>query len=302
MTQVDYNIGNQSGAAFRVELNQHLEAIATLNSGLTEPPNIFANMWWFDETTNLLKQRDASNLSWVIVAKKDTTGWIPYWGEVPVNEYPAPFVTLEDRVDDPAAPAAGTRLYVKEGALKAVGQSTVSLGVPTGVILPYGAASAPDGWLLCNGAAVSRSTYVDLFVVIGTTFGPGDGSTTFTLPDMRDRFAMGASASRLLGSTGGSLAGVTGAGGDHDHGGVTNPTTLSSSQIPSHSHNIVTVSGDGVIQSGFSPSTSNTTGLRATSNTGGGGSHTHGIATSGTHTHTVPTEPARLALNYIIKT
>ena len=65
--------------------------------------------------------------------------------------------------------------------------------LPTGVILPYGASNAPNGWLLCDGSAVSRTTFASLFAVLtanGTTFpyGSGDGSTTFNLPDLRGRF------------------------------------------------------------------------------------------------------------------
>ena len=55
--------------------------------------------------------------------------------------------------------------------------------IPKGTILPYGGSAAPTGFLLCNGAAVSRTTYADLFAVIGTTYGSGDGSTTFNLPN-----------------------------------------------------------------------------------------------------------------------
>lgn len=54
---------------------------------------------------------------------------------------------------------------------------------PVGAIIPYGGSTAPTGWLICNGAAVSRTTYSDLFAVIGTKYGAGDGSTTFNLPD-----------------------------------------------------------------------------------------------------------------------
>lgn len=64
--------------------------------------------------------------------------------------------------------------------------SNVSAGgsvAPTGVIQMFGGSTAPSGWLLCNGSAVSRSSYSFLFDVIGETFGAGDGSTTFNLPD-----------------------------------------------------------------------------------------------------------------------
>lgn len=63
---------------------------------------------------------------------------------------------------------------------------------PIGAILPYGGATAPSGWFLCQGQAISRTTYAELFAVIGTAFGTGDGSTTFNLPDMREAVPKGA--------------------------------------------------------------------------------------------------------------
>lgn len=63
--------------------------------------------------------------------------------------------------------------------------------LPAGVIAAYGGAAAPTGWLLCDGSAVSRTTYADLFTAIGTAYGAGDGSTTFNLPDMRGRVPVG---------------------------------------------------------------------------------------------------------------
>lgn len=63
--------------------------------------------------------------------------------------------------------------------------------MPPGTVLPYAGSSAPTGFLMCDGAAVSRTTYADLFAVISTTFGAGDGSTTFNVPDLRGRFAIG---------------------------------------------------------------------------------------------------------------
>lgn len=64
--------------------------------------------------------------------------------------------------------------------------------IVTGLILPYTAATAPTGFLLCDGTAVSRTTYAALFAVTSTNFGVGDGATTFNVPDMRSRFIMGA--------------------------------------------------------------------------------------------------------------
>lgn len=62
----------------------------------------------------------------------------------------------------------------------------------TATVLPFAGSAAPAGWLLCYGQAISRTTYATLFLAIGTTFGVGDGSATFNLPDLRGRVASGA--------------------------------------------------------------------------------------------------------------
>jgi microcystin-dependent protein len=98
--------------------------------------------------------------------------------------------------------------------------------VPTGAVMPFAGSTAPTGWLLCAGQAVSRTTYAALFAVLGTTFGAGDGSTTFALPGMRGRAVfgvdnMGGGAANRLGA--GSAGGVTGTaslgatGGEQKH-------------------------------------------------------------------------------------
>ena len=71
---------------------------------------------------------------------------------------------------------------------------------PAGVIIPFAGTSVPTGYLLCNGAAVSRTNYANLFAAIGTLYGAGDGSTTFNLPDARDRVLQGASGTHSAGS------------------------------------------------------------------------------------------------------
>jgi microcystin-dependent protein len=72
--------------------------------------------------------------------------------------------------------------------------------MPAGAVTAYAGASVPPGYLECNGQAVSRATYPDLFTVIGTIYGAGDASTTFNVPDMRDEFIRGKSAARAVGS------------------------------------------------------------------------------------------------------
>lgn len=74
---------------------------------------------------------------------------------------------------------------------------------PAGIVMSFAGATAPEGWLLCDGSAVSRSSYSALFTAIGTTYGAGDGSTTFNLPDLTGRVVIGVSGSHSLGSTGG---------------------------------------------------------------------------------------------------
>lgn len=66
-----------------------------------------------------------------------------------------------------------------------------SNGLKPGTIVAFAANSSLDGYLICNGAAVSRTTYAELFTVIGTTYGAGDGSTTFNVPNLTDKFIQG---------------------------------------------------------------------------------------------------------------
>lgn len=77
-----------------------------------------------------------------------------------------------------------------------------------GSILAYLGSDVPDGYLLCDGSAVSRTDYSELFSVIGSVYGNGDGSTTFNLPNLSGRVPIGASGSHVLGSTGGESSHV----------------------------------------------------------------------------------------------
>lgn len=70
------------------------------------------------------------------------------------------------------------------------GDNTAGM-MPTGSIIPFAGTTVPDGYLLCDGSAISRTTYADLFAVIGTVYGTGDGSTTFNIPNLKDRTVRG---------------------------------------------------------------------------------------------------------------
>jgi microcystin-dependent protein len=85
-----------------------------------------------------------------------------------------------------------TTAKIADGAVTSAKLNSSVILVPTGAVMPFAMNSAPSGWLAANGATVSRSVYSALFTAIGTIYGTGDGSTTFTLPDLRGYFVRGA--------------------------------------------------------------------------------------------------------------
>jgi microcystin-dependent protein len=166
---------------------------------------------------------------------------------------------------------------------------------PVGSFLNYAGTTAPTDWLLCHGQAVSRATYANLFGVIGTAYGSGDGSTTFNLPDYRGRTFVGldnmggSSANRITNANADSLNN-TGGGSENTTPvgtvGTSGATSITTAQMPSHTHsqNAMGSGGGGVL-----PTASRTdfTGQNdasyQTASTGSGNSHTH---TGGTFTGT----------------
>jgi microcystin-dependent protein len=146
---------------------------------------------------------------------------------------------------------------------------------PIGVILPYGGTSAPTGWLLAYGQAVSRTTYAALFAVYSTTYGVGDGSTTFNLPDLRGRVPAGqddmggSSANRLTnpGTTTGGIDGdvLGGTGGAETH-------QLTIAQLAAHGHTETRPSSTVSLQAGGSGFSLGATGTD-TGSTGGDVAH-----------------------------
>lgn len=147
-----------------------------------------------------------------------------------------------------------------------------------GVIKSFGGASSPAGYLLCDGAARSRTTYSDLFAAVGVIWGPGDGSTTFNVPNLGGKFLVGKDSGTFtpLGSTGGA----------------------ESTTLPNHTHPYSSTTG--------TPS-STTSVQSATTSPVSVASSTHTHPDSGTTGNpgsnpTIPTLPPYAVINWIIKT
>ena len=174
-------------------------------------------------------------------------------------------------------------------------------GIPTATIVPWSSSSVPSGFLECNGAAVSRSTYSALFAIISTTYGAGDGASTFNLPDLQDNVAMGKSGTKALASTGGANT-VQSTG---NVGGSTANATLSTAQLASHNHPmspfVFRTSSPNppkpTTPAGSQPSNPSF----SSGNTGSGTGHSHNMSATFTGDSTSVVQPY-LTIIYIIKT
>lgn len=191
----------------------------------------------------------------------------------------------------------------------AVSLSQLQTGTPVGTVVDFAGSNAPATWLLCFGQAISRTEYAELFAVIGTTYGSGNGSTTFNVPDYRGRVIAGrdnmggTNANRL-----GTFSGFTSASNLGESGG-NEVVTLTLPQIPSHDHGGSTsVSGEHThpvlaLSSGTTPAISANPGTGFTPanvSTSSAGSHSHGITSAGggqAHLNVQPT----IVANKIIK-
>lgn len=187
------------------------------------------------------------------------------------------------RAMNPVQLDAGAPTQPSHSATKQYVDANAAAGPPTGTIMAYAGSTAPAGWLMCNNLPVSRTTYAGLFAVIGTTYGAGDGSTTFNVPDLRGRAVAGldnmggaANANRVPWT---NALGT--AGGAHAH-------QLAISEMPSHTH---TVSGSNTMAdwtAGGAYKTIPNIATQTTSAAGGGAAHNN-------------MQPTML-LNYLIKT
>lgn len=184
---------------------------------------------------------------------------------------------------------ARTKFKVKEGL--SVSDDVNPAGfdfLPPGLVLPYAGSVAPDGWLLCTGQAVSRSTYANLFALIGTTYGTGNGSTTFTLPNLCGRTVVGSGTGAQNNASGtGAISGGTALSARSIGGWAGGETTvIASDNLPTHQH---TVNVDGNNFDTGAPS-NNTSGGPSTGSTGEiSANHTHTGTSNdnGHHTHAI---------------
>jgi microcystin-dependent protein len=184
-------------------------------------------------------------------------------------------------VDPTLAQDAATKAYVDTAVSTAIAPLN---SVPTGSIQMWPTASAPTGYLLCAGAAVSRSTYAALFALIGTTFGVGDGSTTFNVPNYTSRFPYGTTVA----ATGGSADAV-----------VVSHTHTATVTDPGHQHNLITQSSGDNTVNGVPASLTNPLALGGLTQTA-----TTGISVSNSTTGVSGTNanlPPYLGINFIIK-
>lgn len=205
-------------------------------------------------------------------------------------------------------------IFISEGSgnWRCVQYTPVGRDAPAGAIISYGGTAAPSGWLLCYGQAVSRTTYAGLFATISTTYGVGDGSNTFNVPDIRGRVIAGqddmggSSANRLTGVTGSVDGDVLGGTG----GAETVTLTAAESGSVAHTHTASSVlrSSDG----GGTGSSTYASNLLTTALTGGGAVNTAytdnivqtttsanaNAAAASAHNNVQPT----IVLNYIIRT
>lgn len=262
----------------------------------------------FAQSVGINSDGSAPDASAMLDVKSTTKGFLP------------PRLTQQQRTAIPGA-ATGLLVYQTDGSSGYYffdGTSWVQLNAgttestPAGIIQQFGGTTAPTGYLICDGSAISRATYSGLFAAIGTSYGAGDGSTTFNLPDLRGRVAVGKSTDTefdAMGETGGAkthtlttsqlpahthdvnpASFTTTSTGDHTH--TVNPPSTTTSTDGSHKHDL-----DGVAETYNTQTYSGNGGdgdAGRIYDTDYAGSHTHTLdiasftsGTDGAHTHTI---------------
>ena len=164
-----------------------------------------------DTANNLLKIRNSANNGWLVLgsltdaahtnnfglatkASPDFTGTIDSAGDIVMGGTGALKLPSGTTIQRPTAATGQIRFNSSTTSFEGYNGSAwgeLANGVPVGSVFNLATTTVPTGFLECNGAAVSRSTYATLFATISTTWGVGDGSSTFNLPDLRGQFVRG---------------------------------------------------------------------------------------------------------------
>ena len=202
----------------------------------------------------------------------------------------------------PATPSTGQLFFASDTKALSLYGGSWGLVSPTGIVSPFAGASAPEGWLLCDGSAVSQTTYAALFAVVGANAFGTDGGGNFSLPNLKGRTVIGVGVGTEITGVRGTLQGAA-------------SVTLTGAQsgTSAHSHPTGTTSGSdwNAVYNHYSASSGSAAYPVSTSE--GGGRTIQGAGGNHTHTYTVPTATAAnavdshtniqpsLPLNYIIK-
>ena len=207
----DYDIGNAVGATFRSDLNTCLGDIQSLNSGSSDPSTTVAYKIWADTANNLLKIRNSANNGWLVLgsltdaahtnnfglatkASPTFSGTVTSGGDIVMSGTGSLQLPTGTTAQRPTGATGDIRFNTTTTAFEGYNGGSwgeIANGVPIGSVFNLATTTVPTGFLECNGAAVSRSTYASLFASISTTWGVGDGSSTFNLPDLRGQFVRG---------------------------------------------------------------------------------------------------------------
>jgi microcystin-dependent protein len=251
MSQNDMSLANQARSSFRTDLNAALQALASTSKGPSAPSTAYQGQFWLDDNT-------PSATVWTL-SLYDGVDWIPV----------GTFDTTTNTFTLSNEPA----------------------GVPTGTIMAYGGATEPSGWLFAYGQAISRTTYADLFAILSTTYGGGDGSTTFNVPDLRGRFPAG--RDNMGGTTIGRITSALGGIVGTTLGAVGGSQAISSVVAHVHSAWRIIATTANANYSG---------GLDSPVNMLTDASFDSGGSTGSTGASTVTVLPPTIVVNYIIKT
>ena len=227
MEQFQLLEGDRTLKASREQINNALSTVRSLSSGTAFPTTNLSDgmLCYRTDHARLYQLTDAANNIWTdriamsiagTAATADTVAWSSIENKptaYPAEEHTHTYASsLTEGGPATKAEALATPRTINGTPFDGTTDITIDIGVrtvnnlapdsagnvnistlPTGIIIAYSASAVPDGYLLANGADVSRTTYADLFAVIGTTYGEGNGSTTFTLPNLTDRFIQGSS-------------------------------------------------------------------------------------------------------------